>query len=104
VTEPKMKYVYEVDTMRLDGYAGIVAVGSETNCDTSDIGLCVSAAIAIRSLPEMEQWDGRGEYWTAPLPPDMKIVVVRPGNNPFRSGYVVSEVQLPWLTEKSDDK
>jgi len=99
-----------MDHMSLEGWRSF-GVRHEQIIDNRDIA-DLSRALAILNACAIEpaaKWEGQPplidwfapgaahEYWLLPFPYAPPLVCVRPGTNPFDSGYLVSSQHLSHL-------
>ena len=94
-------YIYEVSDLDLGLWKKLDTLKDPWH----QIGVFVRAALELRrtNTGGLETWDGGGEYWLSPLPlpyPNNYIVVICPGINPFRTGFVISPIALPGVVKK----
>jgi hypothetical protein len=90
-------YVYEMQNMSLEGWRSF-GVKHEQVRDNRDMSAMARAlAILTEVKPSIDWYDGYHEFWLLECPCAPPFVCVRPGQNPFDAGYVVSPILLPHL-------
>ena len=94
-------FVYEMENMSLDGWRSF-GVKHEHVKDNRDMS-AMARALAILSevKPVINWYDAYNEFWLLECPCAAPFVCVRPGQNPFDSGYLVSPIPMPHLKAKT---
>ena len=90
-------YIYEMQAMSLEGWRsfGVKHEQVRDNRDMSAMGRAL--AILTHVHPSIDWYDGYHEFWLLECPCAPPFVCVRPGQNPFDAGYLVSPIPLPHL-------
>jgi hypothetical protein len=77
-------------------------VGESSKMPTRrEVGQFAKAIIILSHLIPGKNWfDSPHEYWTTYFPGAGAVIILRPESNPFAEGYLISRVELAWLTLK----
>lgn len=87
-------HIYRMDRMSLDGWKSF-GVKHEHVTDNRDMSAMARAINLLADcVPNVDWYDGYHEFWLLECPCSPPFVCVRPGTNPFDSGYLVSPIPL----------
>jgi hypothetical protein len=97
IRDLKEWYVYRLDHMSVEGWRSF-GIRHNPIVDNRDI-TAMSRALSIlaQCVTDVDWFNDHHEYWLVECPMAPPIVCVRPGSNPFDSGYLVSPIHLSHL-------
>lgn len=90
-------FIYEMQSMSLSGWRTF-GIHHEKVIDSRDMSAMARSIRLLSEIkPDIDWYDGHHEFWLLECPCAPSIVCVRPGQNPFDAGYVVSPIPMPHL-------
>lgn len=90
-------FVYKMDAMSLDGWKSF-GIHHEKIIDNRDMtDMARALAVLSETAKDVDWYSGQHEYWLLECPCAPAFVCVRPGQNPYDSGYIVSPIPMPHL-------
>jgi hypothetical protein len=93
-------FVYEVANLSLNNWRAF-AIRHDQILDNRDVHILARAlGVLYRAEVDIDWLSNAHEYWITPCVGLNEIVCVRPNQNPYTSGFIVSPMLLPQLGDK----